>query len=135
MAANFPQRRMRGIALQLLRRATLSLLVFATTFCGLSQLAEAYRHYHRSGPSPQQIKMMQAYQKQMQQQYELMQKQQAAEQQAFMSKFDTNNDGVISGKEKGPAKKYLRELELGKAGPLAAPVTLDAPGNSKKKKK
>ena len=48
-------------------------------------------------------KQMAAYQKQQKAQYE-----------AFMKRFDTNGNGKIDGKEKGPAKKYLRELELGK---------------------
>jgi hypothetical protein len=42
-----------------------------------------------------------------------LQKQQEAEYKAFMDRFDTNHDGKISGKERGPASKYLRELEMG----------------------
>jgi len=42
-----------------------------------------------------------------------MQKQQEADQKAFMERFDTNHDGKITGKEKGPATKYMRQRELG----------------------
>src|SRR5258708_3839796 len=42
-----------------------------------------------------------------------MQKQQEADDKAFMERFDTNRDGKIAGKERGPAKKYLREREMG----------------------
>jgi len=48
-----------------------------------------------------------------QQMAEEAQRQQEAEEQAFMERFDTNHDGKITGKEKGPAKKYLRQKELG----------------------
>ena len=82
------------------------------------------RGYYR-GPSQSQIKAMQAYQKQIQQEMELMAKQEEAESRAFMSKFDTNGDGQLTGKEKAPAEKFLRERRLGKAGPLAGPVSLD----------
>ena len=53
---------------------------------------------------------MQAAQKQSQ----AAQQQQKAEYDAFMKRFDTNKNGKIDGKEKGPAQKYLRELEMGK---------------------
>jgi Zn-dependent peptidase ImmA (M78 family) len=52
---------------------------------------------------------MQVAQKQMQ----AMQKQQKEEYDAFMKRFDTNKNGKIDGKEKGPAQKYLRELQMG----------------------
>ena len=65
-----------------------------------------------------QIKQMQAYQKQMQKEFEMAVKAEQAEQKAFMDKFDTNHDGQINGKEKGPAEKFLRERRLGKAGPI-----------------
>lgn len=62
-----------------------------------------------------------AYQQVMKKQMQYMQKQQQeyekqvkAEQEAFMKRFDTNHNGKIDGKEKGPAQKYLRQIELGK---------------------
>lgn len=64
---------------------------------------------------------MRNYQRLAQQQMQFVQKQQAAleKQQkeahdAFMKRFDTNKNGKIDGKEKGPAQRYLRELNLGK---------------------
>lgn len=75
------------------------------------------------GVTRQQMMMMQAMQQQMQRQYQLMLAQNRAEQQALVAKFDSNGDGVISGKERGPAKKLLRDQSLGKAGPLAPPVS------------
>ncbi|HEV3021347.1 MAG TPA: hypothetical protein VGX76_02725, partial [Pirellulales bacterium] len=42
-----------------------------------------------------------------------VQKQQEAEQKEFLDRFDANHDGKITGKERGPANKYLREKELG----------------------
>ncbi len=50
-----------------------------------------------------------------------MQKQQEADYKAFMQRFDTNHDGKITGKEKGPATKYLRQRELG-INPDAKPM-------------
>ncbi|HEX5447143.1 MAG TPA: hypothetical protein VFW87_25225 [Pirellulales bacterium] len=64
-----------------------------------------------------QRRYMQMFQKQMkvvQKQVETMQAQQKAEEEAFMKRFDTNKNGKIDGKEKGPARKYLRDLEEGK---------------------
>lgn len=49
----------------------------------------------------------------MQKQMQAMQKQQKEEYDAFMKRFDTNKNGKIDGKEKGPAQKYLRKLEMG----------------------
>jgi hypothetical protein len=62
-----------------------------------------------------------------QQQYQAMVKQQQAEHQAFMAKFDANHDGVINGKERGPAEKYLRERRLGIVGPLATTAVAKKP--------
>ena len=53
------------------------------------------------------------------QQYQMMARQRKAELKAFMAAFDTNHNGVIDGKERGPAEKYLRERRLGKIPPLA----------------
>lgn len=50
----------------------------------------------------------------MQKQVAAMQAQEKADNEAFMKRFDTNKNGIIDGKEKGPAKKYLRDLENGK---------------------
>ncbi len=50
----------------------------------------------------------------MQQQMAAYQKQQKEQYEAFMKRFDTNKNGKIDGKEKGPAQKYLRAIELGK---------------------
>jgi hypothetical protein len=58
-----------------------------------------------------------------QQQYQIMVKQRQAELKAFMAAFDTNHNGVIDGKEHGPAEKYLRERRLGKIPPLAIAST------------
>jgi hypothetical protein len=64
---------------------------------------------------------MRGYQRFAQQQMQYVQKQVQAQQQlekdqqdAFMKRFDTNKNGKIDGKEKGPAQKYLRELQMGK---------------------
>lgn len=54
-----------------------------------------------------------------QQQYQMMAKQRQAEMKAFLAAFDTNHNGIIDGKEHGPAEKYLRERRLGKIPPLA----------------
>ena len=50
----------------------------------------------------------------MQKQIDTMQAQQKADYDAFMKRFDTNKNGKIDGKERGPARKYLRDLEEGK---------------------
>ena len=80
------------------------------------------RGYHRSGyyrhrgygGNSQMAWMSRMYQ----QQYQLMMKQRQAEYQAFMATFDTNHNGTIEGKERGPAEHYLRERRLGKIPPL-----------------
>jgi hypothetical protein len=58
-----------------------------------------------------------------QQQYQMMMKQRQAEAQAFMATFDTNHNGTIEGKERGPAEHYLRERRLGKIPPLTLAST------------
>ena len=58
-----------------------------------------------------------------QQQYQMMARQQQAELKAYMAAFDTNHDGVINGKERGPAEHYLRERRLGKIPPLTIAST------------
>jgi len=93
--------------------ACLLIAVAALAACVSPALARGFR-----GPSQGQIKQMQAYQKQMQKEYEMAVKAEQAEQKAFMDKFDTDHDGQINGKEKGPAEKFLRERRLGKAGPI-----------------
>jgi hypothetical protein len=62
----------------------------------------------------QRMQQMQRQQQEAEMKYmKAVQKQQEAEYKAFMDRFDTNHDGKISGKERGPASKYLREKELG----------------------
>jgi hypothetical protein len=94
-------------------KSLLLLAVAALMVLPAPAFARGYR-----GPSQGQIKQMQAYQKQMQKEYEMAVKAEQAEQKAFMDKFDTDHDGQINGKEKGPAEKFLRERRLGKAGPI-----------------
>lgn len=94
-------------------KSLLLLAIAALMVLPAPSFARGYR-----GPSQGQIKAMQAYQKQMQKEYEMAVKAEQAEQKAFMDKFDTNHDGQINGKEKGPAEKFLRERRLGKAGPI-----------------
>ena len=98
------------------KRRLVLLFVLGCAAAVISQTAQA-RGYRR-GPSQGQIKAMQAYQKQMQKEFEAAVKREQAEQKAFMDKFDTNHDGQINGKEKGPAEKFLRERRLGKVGPI-----------------
>jgi hypothetical protein len=60
-----------------------------------------------------QMKAAQQQMQFMQKQMQAMQEQQKEQYDAFMKRFDTNKNGKIDGKEKGPAQKYLRKLELG----------------------
>jgi hypothetical protein len=84
----------------LLAAACLSLLPSPASARGRG----SYRRY-------QQVmrKQMQVMQKEQQE----WQKQVKANEEAFLKRFDTNHNGKIDGKEKAPAKKYLRQLELG----------------------
>lgn len=59
-------------------------------------------------------RMAQAEMKFMQQQMKIYQQQQKEKYEAFMNRFDTNKNGKIDGKEKGPAQKYLRQIQMGK---------------------
>lgn len=69
----------------------------------------------------------------MQKQMQAMQQQQKAEYDAFMDRFDTNKNGKIDGKEKGPAQKYLRKLQMGQ-DPDKAIKTLGRPSSSTRTK-
>lgn len=82
---------------------------------------------------------MRAYQRVAQQQTQFMQKQMQAMQDqqkdqydSFMKRFDTNKNGKIDGKEKGPAQKYLRKLEMG-VDPDKSMKTLGRTSSSKAK--
>lgn len=82
-----------------------------------------------------------AMQRMSQQQMQFMQQQMKAAQEkrkeqhdAFMKRFDTNKNGKIDGKEKGPAQKYLRQLEMG-IDPDKANKTLGRPSKSSKSKR
>lgn len=79
---------------------------------------------------------MRAYQRVAQQQMQVMQKQMAAleaqqkeQHDAFMKRFDTNKNGKIDGKEKAPAQKYLRQLQMGK-DPDKAIMSMGRPTSS-----
>lgn len=90
------------------------------------------RGYHRTGyyrgrgygGNSQMAWMARMYQ----QQYQMMVKQRQAELKAFMATFDTNHNGTIDGKERGPAEHYLRERRLGKIPPLAIATQTRAEG-------
>jgi hypothetical protein len=68
-------------------------------------------------------KWMAEYQKAQKEQYD-----------AFMKRFDSNGNGKIDGKEKGPAQKYLRELQMGK-NPDKLKFTTKSKPESKSKSK
>ncbi len=71
---------------------------------GRGNNAAVKRHQQAVKQQQQQFaKMLAAYEKAQKEKYD-----------AFMKRFDSNGNGKIDGKEKAPAHKYLRELELGK---------------------
>lgn len=76
------------------------------------------------------MRIARAEAKWMQQQMAAYQKQQKEQYDAFMARFDTNKNGKIDGKEKGPAKKYLRDIEMGR-DPDKAVRTLGRTSKSK----
>ena len=67
-----------------------------------------------SGAARAYSRVLQAEMKWMQQAMAAYQKQQKEQYDTFMKRFDTNRNGKIDGKEKGPATKYLRAIQLGK---------------------
>jgi hypothetical protein len=81
--------------------------VFAATV--VISAGNAFAQFGRYGGYQMLQRQMQAAQKQSQ----AAQQQQKEEYDAFMKRFDTNKNGKIDGKEKGPAKKYMRELQMG----------------------
>lgn len=85
-----------------------------------------------SGAARMYMRMAQAEAKWMQQQMAAYQKQQKEQYDAFMNRFDTNKNGKIDGKEKGPAQKYLRQIEMGKDPDKAARTLGGTSSRSKK---
>ena len=81
--------------------AVLSMLPYEAFARGGSGAARAYQRMWQ-----QQMKFMQT-------QTAAMEKQEKEQYDAFMKRFDTNKNGKIDGKEKSPAQKYLRKLEMG----------------------
>ncbi|MGH7139510.1 MAG: hypothetical protein ACREHD_27505 [Pirellulales bacterium] len=67
-----------------------------------------------SGSMRAYMRVAQMQAKWMQQQMQTYQTHQKDKYDAFMKRFDTNKNGKIDGKEKGPAQKYLRQLDMGK---------------------
>ena len=67
-----------------------------------------------SGSMRMYMRIAQMEAKWMQQQMQTYQKQQKEQYDSFMKRFDTNKNGKIDGKEKGPATRYLRQIEQGK---------------------
>lgn len=99
-----------------LPRKVFGTLALSAVIVVLATAADARARGGRGGfPFQRQYQQMFKQQMQfMQKQVETMQAQQKADYDAFMKRFDTNKNGKIDGKEKGPAHKYLRDLERGK---------------------
>lgn len=95
-----------------LRVGLSSTLALALLLIGTSS-SEARGGRGGSGAMRAYQKMAQQSAKIMQQQMQAYQQQQKEQYDAFMKRFDTNKNGKIDGKEKGPAQKYLRQIELG----------------------
>jgi hypothetical protein len=113
------------------RPSLVAALAVLTGMClGEPAVACGRGHSYMRGMQQMMVRSAQAQQKLMQ----AMQKQQEADEKAFLERFDTNHDGKITGKEKGPAKKYLRQRDLG-INPDAKPVklgkTTKSPNSSK----
>lgn len=89
-----------------------SLSIAAAALIGLSTSPILARG--GSGAMRMAMRVAQAEAKWMQQQMAAYQKQQKEQYEAFMNRFDTNKNGKIDGKEKGPAQKYLRAIQMGR---------------------
>lgn len=79
-------------------------------------------------------RMSQQQMQYMQQQWKAAQDQEKEKYDAFMKRFDTNKNGKIDGKEKGPAQKYLRQLQMG-VDPDKAAKNLGRSSSSSKSKR
>lgn len=93
---------------------TFGLLVLSVTVVALAQSSAWARGRGGWGASRAYQQVFKQQMQYMQKQVAEMQAQEKADNEAFMKRFDTNKNGIIDGKEKGPAKKYLRDLENGK---------------------
>lgn len=98
-------------------KLTLALVIAAGLLGWETPLAQA-RGRGRGRNNNAAVKRYQQAVKQQQQQFAktlaAYEKAQKEKYDAFMKRFDSNGNGKIDGKEKAPAHKYLRELELGK---------------------
>lgn len=93
---------------------TLGFLVVSVTMVALTQSSAWARGRGGWGATRAYQQVFKQQMQYMQKQVAEMQAQEKADNEAFMKRFDTNKNGIIDGKEKGPAKKYLRDLENGK---------------------
>lgn len=103
--------------------------VFAAAL--LVPASQASAQFGRYGRMPRMSQQQIQY---MQQQWKAAQDQEKEKHDAFMKRFDTNKNGKIDGKEKGPAQKYLRQLEMG-VDPDKAVKTLGRSSSSSKSKR